>query len=102
MAVSTSLQACIIIERGPEKGKSVPIHDRLTIGRHPANHVSLRDLSVSRRHARIELTPDGPYLVDLNSSNGIYVNDTRAEDRTLLLNGDRIGVGHSRFLFRES
>ena len=101
MAVSTSAEIVLIFDHGPDKGKSIPLTGPVTIGRHPANIISLKDLAVSRRHARIEMTPDGPYLVDLRSSNGVYVNDVRGEDRTLLLNGDRIGIGHARFLFHE-
>jgi predicted component of type VI protein secretion system len=45
-----------------------------SIGRDEANDIVIEDLSVSRRHARIEELGDGQYIViDLGSANGCYV-----------------------------
>jgi type II secretory pathway predicted ATPase ExeA len=83
--VSVSLEGETFLE--------VPLgRDKLLIGRHSFNDVSLRDPSVSRHHAI--LVPDGGawVVVDLNSTNGTTVNG-RPIRQQILSDGDEIGVG---------
>jgi len=48
-----------------------------SIGRDEGNDIVIEDLSVSRRHARIEELGDGRYMViDLSSANGSYVEQS--------------------------
>jgi len=49
----------------------------LTIGRTPDNDLSLSDSRVSRRHVRVEVEDNGLRVVDLHSTNGTYLGDTR-------------------------
>ncbi|MCS6776741.1 MAG: DUF3662 domain-containing protein [Chloroherpetonaceae bacterium] len=57
------------------------------------------DGQVSKRHARIELDPDGHFtLYDLHSTNGTQVNGRRIDNRTLH-DGDEILLGNTRILF---
>ncbi len=58
------------------------------------------DRQISRRHARIEWdSAAGGYLIyDLQSTNGVYVNETRVDNR-LLQSGDRIRLGKTVLLF---
>ncbi|MBN1517258.1 FHA domain-containing protein [Candidatus Sumerlaeota bacterium] len=46
----------------------------ITIGRHPSNQLALPFESVSRFHAKIEYKHKRFVIVDLNSSNGCYLN----------------------------
>ncbi|GIF96940.1 FHA domain-containing protein [Catellatospora citrea] len=55
--------------------------------------VALDDVSVSRRHARLEMVGDYLVLTDLGSTNGTYVNDQRLTRRQALVPGDRIRIG---------
>jgi hypothetical protein len=49
-----------------------------TIGRDPGSDLVLQDPRGSRRHAQIEIQPDGRVIVrDLDSSNGTFIRDTR-------------------------
>ena len=48
----------------------------LSIGRTPSNDVVLDHDRVSRRHAELRMTEEGPLLVDL-SSNGTFIGDRR-------------------------
>lgn len=58
------------------------------------------DRQVSRRHARIEWdAAAGAYvLYDLQSTNGLYVNEQRVDNR-VLRSGDRIRLGKTVLLF---
>ncbi len=53
---------------------------------------------MSRRHALIVRQPDGVRLLDDRSLNGVFVNGTRVDGRTLS-DGDEIVVGRYHLLF---
>ncbi len=63
-----------------------------TIGRAPLADLILDAALVSRLHCRLEAGEDVVEVIDLESTNGTYVNDTRVE-RGTLTNGDRLRVG---------
>tara|TARA_Y100001960_G_scaffold68899_1_gene72942 strand:- start:4301 stop:6007 length:1707 start_codon:yes stop_codon:yes gene_type:complete len=68
------------------------------IGRDSSNHLQLQDSEVSRFHAEIRETVDGMKVLDLQSSNGIFVNGTQCSER-ILSNGDRIQFGKTHLIF---
>lgn len=72
--------------------------DRISVGRSPDNTIAFANKSISRYHFRIDVTPDGYVLTDLNSLNGTLVNGKMVE-RTLLKNGDEIAVDPFRVHF---
>lgn len=60
------------------KGESSAFSSRrLTIGSHPENDLVLRDASVSRFHARLEVDARGYRVLDLQSKNGTFIGDAR-------------------------
>ncbi|MGZ3429051.1 MAG: sigma 54-interacting transcriptional regulator, partial [Polyangia bacterium] len=59
----------------------------------------LPDRAVSGTHARLCRTLGGWSIEDTRSTNGTFVNESRVE-RALLVDGDRIEIGHSFFVFR--
>jgi pSer/pThr/pTyr-binding forkhead associated (FHA) protein len=63
-----------------------------TIGRAPRADFIVDAALVSRLHCRLTAGATGIEVVDLDSTNGTYVNGERA-DRAMLKNGDRLGVG---------
>jgi hypothetical protein len=66
--------------------------DELLIGRGSACDIALRNLTVSRRHARL-IFRDGTWIVnDLASKNGIAVNGAQV-GRCQLRPGDRLALG---------
>jgi diguanylate cyclase (GGDEF)-like protein len=76
----------------------LPGDKEFTIGRAPENDVCIRDQSVSQRHARIVLTPEGAvYVQDLGSTNGTYVNGEKVVRHTLW-DGDRVHIGPNHVL----
>ena len=68
---------------------------RLTIGRLPACDVSLNDANASRQHAELVRRDEGWWLVDLDSTNGTFVNGSLVKERRLAP-GDLIQIGSSR------
>ncbi len=52
---------------------------------------------VSRRHARLVVTQDDVIVEDLNSRNGVRVNNERIEGRCVLQHGDDVGIGVESF-----
>lgn len=74
----------------------------ITIGRLPENTISIANMGVSRRHARIEEDADHHYmLTDLNSLNATFVNGKRAK-KVKLANGDKITIGKYTIIYEES
>jgi hypothetical protein len=63
------------------------------IGRHPSNDLVLEAKSVSRFHAQVDWTPDGPVLRDLVSTNGSFVDGVRALSPAPLESGAVLKIG---------
>ena len=63
-----------------------------TIGRAPRADFIVEAALVSRLHCRLTAGATELEVVDLESTNGTYVNGQRT-DRAILKNGDRLGVG---------
>ena len=64
-----------------------------TIGRAPANSITIAESSVSTNHARILKSPDGFVIEDLKSRNGTFVNGEKVTEKRLLADGDLIRLG---------
>ncbi|HJX65417.1 MAG TPA: SpoIIE family protein phosphatase [Polyangia bacterium] len=77
------------------------LHVRTTVGRAEDNDLCLPDALLSRHHAEF-LQHDGAcYVVDLDSSNGTYVNDIGVRGEQVLHEGDTITVGETSLMFHE-
>ncbi len=89
----------LFVIRGIDQGSKFELRTpSVTLGREPNNPIQLHDTEVSRRHVELRLV-DGRYtLVDLNSSNGTYVNGRQVEIHALS-NGDQIQLGASLLLY---
>jgi len=70
----------------------------VVIGRGEDCDIRISDHSVSRRHARIEPTADGFYAIDLQSTNGTFVNDVPSDVATLK-DGDYLRIGNCIYRF---
>jgi pSer/pThr/pTyr-binding forkhead associated (FHA) protein len=73
---------------------------RLLLGRHPWNDVQLDHDSVSRYHAMLVREGGHWTVVDLNSTNGIHVND-RSVRQQRLQHGDVVRIGRFRLVLHE-
>ncbi len=97
-------EACLvhIYPTGPGMGSRYPLGDTpLVIGRGNESDIRINDNSVSRRHARIQPGADGYYAIDLQSTNGTFVNNTPAS-MYKLNDGDYLRVGNCIYRFLDS
>jgi pSer/pThr/pTyr-binding forkhead associated (FHA) protein len=67
-----------------------------TIGRAPRADFVVDASLVSRVHCRVTAGATELEVIDLDSTNGTYVNGARV-DRATLRTGDRLGVGRVEF-----
>lgn len=99
-ASSPSLPVLICLT-GAESGRRFALMgNEALIGRGEQCQVSLRDGSVSRKHARIERRGSKFWLEDLDSPNGVFVNSRRISRRAILADGVVIEVGQSLLRFQ--
>ncbi|MGZ4224685.1 MAG: FHA domain-containing protein [Solirubrobacteraceae bacterium] len=74
-------------------GSRVPIGGSLTIGRGEQANIRIADQTVSRVHARISLSPDGPVIEDAGSRFGTMLSGNAVDGPTRLYPGAQIRVG---------
>jgi pSer/pThr/pTyr-binding forkhead associated (FHA) protein len=67
------------------------------VGRHSEADVRLALPDVSRRHCRFVFLDGAWQVIDLNSLNGVYVNEERLQEATLTA-GDRVRIASLTFL----
>jgi diguanylate cyclase (GGDEF)-like protein len=101
-AVKTSeRQACLVFiyPTGSNVGARLTLAEKpVIIGRDDNCDIRVNDDSVSRRHACVQPGPNGYDVVDLQSTNGTYVNDARILTQTLK-DGDYLRIGNGIFRF---
>jgi two-component system, cell cycle response regulator len=98
---ATRREACLvhIYPTGSGMGSRYPLRDTpIVLGRGSDCDIRINDHSVSRRHARIQPGTDGFYALDLQSTNGTYVNNEPAKMRQLK-DGDYLRVGNCIYRF---
>ncbi len=87
---------CLLVRIYPVDAIEKPVelgHEPLLIGRDVACTLSIEEDSVSRRHALIEFDGQSHQIVDLESTNGTFVNEKRVISPRRMENGDRIRFG---------
>lgn len=92
----TKGQDCLVVIYSSDArqfGKRYILGDEpLTMGRGQENRIVLDNDSVSRRHCRAEKRGAQWFVVDLDSTNGTYVNDQQVTELALR-RGDQIKIG---------
>lgn len=93
------MKKILVGRSGPLEGDVYELAGRVVIGRGGDCDIQIIDRGVSRRHASVLEQPDGRLLLrDLGSHNGTYVRGVRVTE-ALLVPGDDIVFGESRFAF---
>ncbi|MCB9837977.1 MAG: FHA domain-containing protein [Phycisphaeraceae bacterium] len=66
---------------------------KCVIGRDAACDLQIPTPSVSRHHCEVVIDGDNLIVRDLNSSNGVFLNEARVKGETHAAPGDRLAVG---------
>lgn len=94
-------EAVLRVVRGPQTGVAFRLgNTALSVGRSPQCDVFLNDMTVSREHAVIEPKEGGYVIRDVNSFNGVWVNNENVDVRKLVAN-DIIQIGAFCLLYQE-
>ena len=70
----------------------------IVVGSDPANDLVIQDGTVSRRHASINRRRGLWEVVDLGSTNGVFINDRQVTAPTQISKGDEVRFGQARFV----
>lgn len=92
----------LFVIRGNDQGARFELDDSpIALGRDPQSDLALNDSEVSRQHAVVRREGDGFRVIDLDSSNGTFVNDQRVQEHRLRT-GDRLQLGRTLMLFTDA
>ncbi len=101
-ALDKEMVPSIEVLNGSAEGKKLFLTDELnefTVGRDPDCDFPINEYVISRTHAKIIKRWGGIAIRDLESKNGVFVNNRRVVEE-YLHDGDRIALGTIVFLFR--
>lgn len=73
---------------------------RMLIGRSDHNDIAINSKFISRHHALLVRHGKSTFLMDLNSTNGTFVNSRRVSNH-VLMHDDVIALGHHRIKFSD-
>ena len=92
----------LIMRSGPTPGAAFMLEgDQITIGRDPANSITINDAEISRR-TRLTYQGGKYVLEDLGSTNGTFVNGQRLAGPRVLKSGEVVSFGEQIVLVFES
>ena len=84
---------------GMSKDEEYQLHDGdNSIGRSDSNDICVMDKKSSRAHCKLIIQDSQMSLVDLDSTNGVRVNNTFVEGNVNLSTGDHIRIGQTVYL----
>jgi len=86
------------------KGESISEHlfgvGRAIVGRAPDNEIYIQSKFVSRHHAQITTDDSGCFIEDLNSTNGVFINDIKVK-KYALQDGDVVSLGIHELIYTD-
>ena len=100
--VVNSQTTYFIYQNGPLAGQKVYLDSakpEIIIGRGPDATWQIDDKNISRKHAKIKQDIDGIWLADLESKNGVWLNEQRLSAPAQLKDADVIGLGDLKLSF---
>ena len=93
---------CLIRYSGTAAGQRFDLDPgELLMGRGEEADLKVDGHGISRRHAALQVGPQGVVLVDLGSANCSYVNDQRVVDPVHLRDGDLVRLANVVFRFHD-
>ena len=99
-APSPSPPQLVVSNNGNILQELAMIRPRILIGRSEHNDIAIDSRFVSRHHALLVRHGSATFLMDLNSTNGTFVNARRISNH-VLLHDDVITIGHHRIKFND-
>ena len=99
-SVSHEPPRLIVTDNGSIMSEMTMKRSRLLIGRSEHNDISIDSRYISRHHAMLVRHGVTTFLMDLNSSNGSYVNSRRVSNHVLVHN-DVITIGQHKVKFHD-
>ena len=92
----------LIVEVGKQVDQEfeIPPKTEVFLGRDPFCVIRIFDPQLSRRHCRLTFDGERAFIKDLDSKNGTKVNTDYIRKKTELRNGDHVGVGSTRLVFK--
>ncbi len=93
---------CVLQQvRGPHAPQIFElVQDSLVVGRADDADIRVPSTSLSRRHMRLDREIGGYRAIDLDSANGVYLNEVRVHS-AVLRDGDTLQLGSAVFVFYE-
>jgi hypothetical protein len=93
---ATDVATRLVITEGAREGMEMPI----TVGRSSESNVVIRDDYTSTNHARLELQSSGWVVIDLESTNGTFVNGQKVTAPVTVAERTPITIGTTTFELR--
>jgi hypothetical protein len=93
---------CVLQQvRGPQAPEIFElVQETLVVGRADDADIRVPSTSLSRRHMRLDREGAGYRAIDLDSANGVYLNEVRVHS-AVLRDGDTLQLGSAVFVFYE-
>ncbi len=88
------MYAVVITDEGGVQRRLDFTKPEVTVGRVQGNDIVLAKRNVSKRHARLSLDAEKAVVVDLNSTNGTWVNGRKISSPHPLKSGDKIYIAN--------
>ena len=89
----------LILTRDGKTVQEIPVdRPRFLVGRSEHNDICINSKFISRHHAMFVSNGAATFLMDLNSTNGTYVNSRRISNQ-VLVNDDIVSLGEYRLKF---
>jgi pSer/pThr/pTyr-binding forkhead associated (FHA) protein len=79
----------------PQEAPAPPTARTWVFGTAAECDVVVKDPTISRRHCRLTLTPQGCFLEDLSSTNGTFLNGRQVTARIAVSHSDQVRLGHN-------
>ncbi|MGE0729092.1 MAG: Hsp70 family protein [Acidimicrobiia bacterium] len=94
--VAADAAAALVLVSGPDGGALVSLvaPGSIVVGRDDGCELQLHDPRVSRRHAQLNTTVDGLTVVDLGSSNHVFVDGEQVQ-QAAVLDGQALRLGNT-------
>ena len=88
----------LVVATGSRAGQVIPIvGKRFVIGRADDCDLKPRSELISRYHCEIFLEDGEPFVRDMGSKNGVFLNEEQISDTRELKNGDKLMIGPLEF-----